>query len=410
MKSKTIFSAAVLKNKFVIGCSLLTACCLLPALVFSQFEVINKGILITNTNDFFVIKGNVIHQDDGNIDNAGNIYITGDWTNNNPSGSVFTTGTSGWVHLDSATQTISGNTITHFNNLELAGTGIKQLNNIDAEIEDTLALNDREFATGDNTVFVIANGTGVITQTTGFVSSTNDGGLSRNTLAANTYFFPVGSSTGAARFRPVDITPDDASPNTFKVRMANTDATLETFDRSLKESSIGEINPDFYHRISRSNGTSSADITLYYDNTTDGDYEIMAQWQNTAQWKNLGLITTTNNYGLSGLTKQTITDFSTTPFALAEVIPAILVANVFSPNNNGTNDVLHVLGKGIAEMQFAIFDRWGEKVFETTDVNTGWDGTYKGKLMNVGVFVYVIKGKFINGEIIDKKGNVTLLR
>lgn len=377
---------------------------------FSQFEVINKGILITNTNDLFVIKGNVIHQNNGSIDNDGNFYITGNWINDNPSGNVFTAGADGWVHLDGATQTISGNTVTHFNNIELSGTGIKQLNNIDTEIEDTLALNDLEFATGDNTVFVIANGTGVVTQTTGFVGSTNDGGLSRNTLAANTYFFPVGSSTGAARFRPVDITPDDASPNTFKVRMANTDATLETFDRSLKESSIGEINPDFYHRISRTNGTSSADITLYYDNTIDGDYEIMAQWQNTAQWKNSGLVTTTNNYGLSGLTKQTVTDFSTTPFALAEAIPTILVANVFSPNNNGTNDVLHVLGKGIDQMQFTIFDRWGEKVFETTDVNTGWDGTYKGKPMNIGVFVYFIKGKFKNGDVIDKKGNVTLLR
>ncbi|MDP1746498.1 MAG: gliding motility-associated C-terminal domain-containing protein [Bacteroidota bacterium] len=402
MKRKTIFSAAVLVITF--NFQLLTLNC------SAQFEVINKGILITNTGNTFAIKGNVIHQDNGSIANAGNFYITGDWTNNNPSGNVFTAGTNGWVYLDGATQTVSGNTITHFNNLELSGTGIKQLNNIDTQIEDTLSLNDREFATGDNTVFVIANGTGVVTQTTGFVSSTNDGGLSRNTLAANTYFFPVGSSIGNARFRPVDITPDDASPNTFKVRMANTDATSESFDRSLKEANIGEINPNFYHRINRTNGTSSADITLYYDNTLDGDYEIMAAWQNTAQWKNMGLVTTTNNYGLSGLTKQTVTDFSTTPVALAEVIPAILVANVFSPNNNGTNDVLHVLGKGIAEMQFTIFDRWGEKVFETTDVNTGWDGTYKGKPMNIGVFVYFIKGKFINGEIINKKGNVTLLR
>lgn len=397
-------------KKLIITCFLTFNFLLLTFKAAAQFEVINKGILITNTSNTFAIKGNVIHQDNGSIDNYGNFYVTGDWINNNPSGNIFTAGADGWVHLYGATQTISGNTITHFNNLELSGTGIKQLTGIDTEIEDTLALNDREFATGDNTVFVIATGIGVVTQTAGFVSSTNDGGLSRNTLAANTYFFPVGSNIGTARFRPVDITPDDASPNTFKVRMANTDATTEGFDRSLKESTIGEINPNFYHRINRTNGTSSADITLYYDNILDGNYEIMAQWQNTAQWKNLGLVTTTNNYGLSGLTKQTVTDFSTTPFALAEVIPAILVANVFSPNNNGTNDVLHVLGKGIDQMQFTIFDRWGEKVFETTDINTGWDGTYKGKPMNIGVFVYVIKGKFKNGDVIDKKGNVTLLR
>jgi len=383
---------------------------LLPTFSFAQFEVINKGSLITNTNVAFAIKGNVIHQDNGTIANTGNFYITGDLINDNPAGNVFTAGTNGWVYLDGATQTISGNTITHFNNLELLGTGIKQLNNIDAEIEDTLALNDREFATADNTLFVINTGTGIVTRTGGFVSSSNDGGLSRNTLSSNTYFFPVGSSTGTTRFRPVDITPNDAFANTFKVRMANTDASIESFDRSLKESTIGEINSNFYHKINRTNGNSPADITLYYDNSSDGYCEIMTAWQNTAEWKNLGLVTTTNNYGLSGLTKQTVTDFSTIPFALAEVIPAILIANVFSPNNNGTNDVLHVLGKGIDQMQFIIFDRWGEKVFETTDINTGWDGTYRGKPMNVGVFVYFIKGKFKNGDKIDKKGNITLLR
>jgi len=403
MKSSSIFS----RQFWTTGLSI--AFCQLTIVSFSQINFVNDGASITNTNSIFFINGNVIHQNNGSITNTGNFYITGDCINNNTAGNVFTSGNSGWVHLDGAAQVISGSTLTHFNNLELSGTGIKQLNDVDTEIEDTLLLNDREFATGDNTVFVIATGTGVVTRTDGFVSSTNDGGLSRNTLAANTYFFPVGSSIGTARFRPIDITPDDASANTFKVRMANTDATTEGFDLSSKESTIGEINPNFYHRINRTNGNSSADITLYYDNSSDGDYEIMTAWQNTAQWKNLGLVTTTNN-GLSGLTKQTVSDFSTSAFALAEVVPTILVANVFSPNNNGTNDVLHVLGKGIDQMQFTIFDRWGEKVFETTDVNTGWDGTYKGKPMNIGVFVYIIKGKFKNGDTIDKKGNVTLLR
>lgn len=377
---------------------------------FSQVNVVNDGAPIINTDVDVFIDGNVIHQNNGSISNVGNFYITGDWTNNNPASNVFTTGNNGWVHLNGASQNISGTTFTHFNNLELSGTGIKQLNNIDAEIEDTLSLNDRELATGDNTMFVIATGIGVVTRTYGFVSSTNDGGLSRNTLAANTYFFPVGSSTGTLRFRPVDITPNSATFNTFKVRMANVDASTEGFNRSSKESSIGTINPNFYHRINRTNGASTADITLYYDNVIDGDYGLITQWQNTALWKNLGIVTTANNYGLSGLRKQSHTDFSTTAFALAEVVPVVWVANVFSPNGDGNNDVLSVRGKGITELQFIIFDRWGEKVFESTDINTGWDGACNGKPMNSAVFVYILKGTFIGGDTFNKKGNVTLLR
>ncbi len=385
------------------------ASCILPLTSYAQFGLWNKGLLIVNTDIIFVVNGQVIHEDNGSIANAGNFYITGDWINNNLSDSVFTTGTNGWVHLTGANQAISG-TLTHFNNLELSGTGTKQLNNTDAEIEDTLSLNDREFATGDNTVFVIATGTGVVTRTDGFVSSTNDGGLSRNTLATNTYSFPVGSSTGTTRFRPVDITPNSPLASTFKVQMANTDAGTEGFNRTLKESSIGNINPYFYHRINRTNGVSPTNITLYYDNTDDGDYGIITRWKNTSQWENLGMVTTANNYGLSGLTTQTVTDFSTTPFALAEVVPVVLVPNVFSPNGDGNNDMLGVYGRAISQLQFIIYDRWGEKVFETTDINGEWDGSYRGMPMNIGVFVYILKGKFKNGDEFDKKGNVTLLR
>lgn len=386
----------------------------LPFLSFSQINVLNNGLPIINNNLDVLINGNVVHQNNGNITNDGNFHITGDWINDNPpgnSGKVFTTGGQGWMHLDGAAQIIGGNSLTHFNNLELSGSGVKQLNSVNTEIEDTLSLNDLEFSLGDNTAFVIASGSGVVTQTTGFASSTNDGGLSRNTLSTDTYFFPVGSSAGTARFRPVDITPNSASATTFKVRMANVDPTSEGFYRTLKEGSIGEINQEFYHRINRTNGNSPADITLYYDNIADGEYDIITQWQNTPQWENLGPVSATGNYGLSGLTAAGYDNFSTTPFALSsEVIASVFVPNIFSPNGDGFNDLLFVRGKGIAEMEFIIYNRWGEKVFETTNMATGWDGTYLGEPLNLAVFVYVVKGKFKNGELIDKKGNFTLLR
>jgi gliding motility-associated-like protein len=390
---------------FILSFSLFNNVC------FSQINVLNNGLAVMNTNDSVIINGNVVHQGNGSITNNGDFYVSGDWTNNNPSGNIFTSGTNGWLHLNGGIQNIGGNTTSHFNNLELEGTGIKQLNSVNTEIEDTLALNNHEFASGDNTILVMATGTGVVTRTNGFVSSTNDGGLSRNTQSTNTYFFPVGSSTGNGIFRPVDIIPNSTSPNTFKVRMANVDATLEGFDLTLKGSDLADINPNFYHRINRINGNSYADVTIYYDSIVDGDFTAMAQWANTNSWENLGAVSYTNNYGFTGLTKLGIYNFSTTPFALSsEVNASVFVPNVFSPNGDGSNDVLRVRGKGIEEIQFTIFNRWGEKIFETFDLNAGWDGTYKGEPMNLSVFVYVLKGKYKNGKSIDEKGNFTLMR
>jgi gliding motility-associated-like protein len=400
---KSHFNIGYLVSVILLACSLLKPCS-----VYSQVSFLNKG-MIYNNNNMFVINGDVTHQQDGSIVNSGNFYIRGNWTNDNPTSQIFTCGANGWVHLDSAIQSaqvIGGSTITRFNNLELSGVGSKQLSGIDTHIEDTLALNDKDFEAGDNTVFMLSADVDIVTRTSGFVSNTNDGGLSRNTTTGSTYLFPVGSSVGTTRYRPVEISP--GVDNTFKVRMANIDATVEGYDLQNKENTIAGANVNFYHRISTDNPTLPADVTVYYDEATDGTYDIMAQWQN--QWKNVGIVSATSNYGLSGITKAAHTDFYTSPFVLAEVIPSVFVANVFSPNGDGSNDVLHILGNGIDEVQFSIYDRWGEKVFETTSATDGWDGTFRGKPMNVGVFVYFIKGKYKNGESIDKNGNVTLLR
>ncbi|HRE75171.1 MAG TPA: gliding motility-associated C-terminal domain-containing protein [Flavobacteriales bacterium] len=88
----------------------------------------------------------------------------------------------------------------------------------------------------------------------------------------------------------------------------------------------------------------------------------------------------------------------------------VFVPDAFSPNGDGNNDQLFVRGAGIREFTFRVYDRWGEKVFESTDLQSGWDGNYKGSLLNSGVFVYTLEGEFISGEKFDQKGNVTLFR
>lgn len=87
------------------------------------------------------------------------------------------------------------------------------------------------------------------------------------------------------------------------------------------------------------------------------------------------------------------------------------VGDAFSPNNDGANDILYVRGSGFKNLFFAVYDRWGEKVFDTDDVLKGWDGTYKNKLLAPGVFVYYLKANCIEDEKeISQKGNITLFK
>ena len=90
--------------------------------------------------------------------------------------------------------------------------------------------------------------------------------------------------------------------------------------------------------------------------------------------------------------------------------PYIYVPNAFTPNNDGNNDILYVNSNVGYELDFKIYDRWGELVFETSDFSHGWDGTFNGQKVDPGVFVYHLVVKCYNHEIFKKKGNITVIR
>ncbi|MFT3885999.1 MAG: gliding motility-associated C-terminal domain-containing protein [Flavobacteriales bacterium] len=90
--------------------------------------------------------------------------------------------------------------------------------------------------------------------------------------------------------------------------------------------------------------------------------------------------------------------------------PDIFVPDAFTPNGDGNNDVLRVRGRAITDLDFKVFDRWGEEVFSTTDITKGWDGTFKGKAVDPAVYVYWLKAKCLEGRSFFKKGNVTVIR
>jgi len=90
----------------------------------------------------------------------------------------------------------------------------------------------------------------------------------------------------------------------------------------------------------------------------------------------------------------------------------LYVPDVFSPNADGYNDVLYLrIQTGcLQSMIFQIYDRWGNRVFESTDQNDGWDGKYKGKDLSSAVFIYSVQAALADGTALNKKGNISLIR
>jgi gliding motility-associated-like protein len=87
------------------------------------------------------------------------------------------------------------------------------------------------------------------------------------------------------------------------------------------------------------------------------------------------------------------------------------VPNAFSPNGDGKNDKFQLVGTNFQTlMEFRVFNRWGQEVFSTTDINGGWDGTWKGQPQDMGVYNYLIRVGYPDGYTETYKGDVTLVR
>jgi gliding motility-associated-like protein len=135
--------------------------------------------------------------------------------------------------------------------------------------------------------------------------------------------------------------------------------------------------------------TSSSDESPFHNYTQPGVYTIK--------------LTASNQYGCAdSLTKQN--------YIYIYPTPKVFVPNAFTPNGDGQNDVLTPFVSGSKYFDFMIFNRWGEKVFQTDNPNFGWDGTFKGDKAPFGVYIYHLKVVFTDNTTRDMKGSITLLK
>jgi gliding motility-associated-like protein len=103
-------------------------------------------------------------------------------------------------------------------------------------------------------------------------------------------------------------------------------------------------------------------------------------------------------------------DTSTMTFNAENPCTDLFVPNAFSPNGDNQNDTFFVYGSCISFMQLEIYNRWGERVFITTNQANGWDGSWRGQACEAAVFTYVLTGQMDDGTVIEKQGNISLVK
>lgn len=91
-------------------------------------------------------------------------------------------------------------------------------------------------------------------------------------------------------------------------------------------------------------------------------------------------------------------------------VPSIFIPNAFTPGGDGLNDFFTAQGENILEFQMMIFDRWGEVIFVTEDIEKGWDGKFNGNLVEQEVYVYKIDYELVNRLPAQAVGHVTVVR
>ena len=88
---------------------------------------------------------------------------------------------------------------------------------------------------------------------------------------------------------------------------------------------------------------------------------------------------------------------------------SLYVPNSFTPNGDGLNDTFGVYGESIKNYRMQVFNRWGQVIFESNNVTEQWDGTYNGRFVPQGAYIYKMSANGINGNTTSKNGTLNII-
>jgi gliding motility-associated-like protein len=214
-----------------------------------------------------------------------------------------------------------------------------------------------------------------------------------NLSAAKNYYVEATNSTGCNSNGRTVVQVQMTKPlDAPVVTVGEVTSSSITFEWSA-------VNGATSYQISTDNGLTYAEPSSGSSGLTHKVTGLDINQSVTIKVKALGATSCTLSEASAAVTASTIDNNN-----------VIYVANNFTPNGDGNNDIIYVHGKNINTLSFYVYDQWGQLLFTSTDVNKGWDGYFKGSLMPVGVYVYYLKATMSNGAQLSKKGTITLLR
>lgn len=160
---------------------------------------------------------------------------------------------------------------------------------------------------------------------------------------------------------------------------------------------VGEFTPDVYFI------NHSLFSTIYDWNFGDGGTSDMAAPHHVYEHDGVYTVTlvANNEYNCPDTVSMEIT---------VRPEPTLYVPNAFTPDGDGTNDFFMAKGRNIEEFQMLIFDRWGNVIFKTNNLSSGWDGIVNGEQAKEDVYVYKIQYKTNSNEVLTKEGHLSLLK
>ena len=160
-------------------------------------------------------------------------------------------------------------------------------------------------------------------------------------------------------------------------------------------------------------------------NPTETEGDVGYEWRFTREGEEKPFMTryeetTTYEFKQSGMTKVelyvTMAGYDeaelTATFSISITNSMLEMPNAFSPNGDGVNDIYKAKEnhKSIIEFHAYIFNRWGQKIYDWTDINGGWDGTWNGKDVKDGTYYVLVKAKGADGINYEIKKDVNVLR
>ena len=236
--------------------------------------------------------------------------------------------------------------------------------------------------------------------------------FNNTSLAGTSFTWDFGDGSTSSDMNPVHNYADTGTyiisllaidPNTCNLRDSTTRA-IHVYPKPTADFTTLPLPAQYNTPTIFNNGSTGA--THYVWHFGDGDSTekssmdtVIHQYQQTATYN--ACLVAINQFGCSDTTCHPVESL---------INPLLDVPNAFTPGRFGQNSIIMVKGFGIEFMDWKIYNRWGQLVFESNNPFIGWDGTYQGTLQPIGVYAYTLEATFFDGTKTSRNGDITLIR